>query len=148
MKFQLDKLYSKLIKDEKYSKQLREILDQNSCDIDGTFLGFVDTYEHLAKIIPHDWTIIDLGCAYACQAYYFLKHKQYIGVDISDCKKLQTPNSIYYQESIKDFLVNHIDLVKAGKTFAICNYVPPWAGGSSALLKEVFDNIYIFYPQR
>ena len=50
--------------------------------IDPTFLGFVDVYYHLAAIIPRHWTIVDLGCAYAPQAFCFQHHKKFVGVDI------------------------------------------------------------------
>jgi len=140
-------LYKQLKKDIRFSKQVDEIIDSDSCEIDPTFLGFTDTYRYLAKIIDKDWTIIDLGCCNATQAFYFLKHKQYIGVDISNCMKLKTPNGIFYKESIKDFITNHKDLVEAQKTFAICNYVPPWVGGSGDIVKQSFRNCYVYYPE-
>ena len=148
MKSILDPLYIKIAKEKKYLPQLEEILKVNCCQIEPDFLGFTDTYRYLAKLIPHDWTIIDLGCANAIQSYYFMKHRRYIGVDSSDCLKFQTPNSIYFQENIKDFIINHKYLVKAPKTFAIVNYVPIQMHRKDMnLVKDTFDNLHIYYPE-
>jgi len=62
-------LYKQLKKDLRFSKQVDEIIDSDSCEIDPTFLGFTDTYRYLAKIIDKDWTIIDLGCNNGTQAF-------------------------------------------------------------------------------
>ena len=138
-------LYKQLKKDQRFSKQVDEIITSDSCQIDPSFLGFSDTYRYLAKIIDEDWTIIDLGCNNCTQAFYFLKHERYIGVDISDCLKLETPNVIFYKESIKEFIEKHKRLIEAPRTFAICNYVPCW-GEERRLIQKSFKNLYIYYP--
>jgi len=68
---------------KEYPKQCDRVLQQPMCDIEPDFLGFIDKYYHLSKIMPLHFTIIDFGCSYAPQAYYFRKHKQYIGIDFS-----------------------------------------------------------------
>jgi len=44
-----NKLVSQLAK--KYPQMFKEVLEQKNCDIDETFLGFVDTYYYLSNIL-------------------------------------------------------------------------------------------------
>jgi len=74
-----NKLNSILFK--QYHEQYQRVFDQAECDIEPEFLGFITTYYYLSYLIPKHFTIIDFGCAYAPQAYYFINHKKYIGVD-------------------------------------------------------------------
>lgn len=50
-------------------------------DICGDFLGFVDTYFHLSKVIPKDFTIIDIGCSYNAQSYLFKEFQRIYAVN-------------------------------------------------------------------
>ena len=52
-----------------------------SAELDYTFLGFEDVYKDMLNFVPKDKTIIDLGCGYAAQSYYFRENEKYIGVD-------------------------------------------------------------------
>lgn len=114
-------------------------------DIDGEFMGFTDIYENLAKIIPKQRTVIDLGCAYAPQAVYFQDHQKYIGVDISDCPKVKTKNSEYYNISIRKFIEEELPKLKDENIFAICSYVPPWHDDNEKLVRENFKHLFVYY---
>lgn len=60
MNDEIDPLYDMLPPD-----QIERVMMKQDCDIDATFLGFIEVYRALASIIPHHWTVIDLGCTYA-----------------------------------------------------------------------------------
>ena len=127
-------------------EQLSKVLSQEMCDIDGDFLGFTDVYEHLAAIIPKHWTIVDLGCAYAPQSWIFKDHKEYIGVDKSDCEKFHAPNSSFFISSIEEFVKNHLKEFDQETTFAICSYVPPWGADNMKIARDNFKNVFTYYP--
>lgn len=123
-------------------EQCDKVFGQQYADIDGDFLGFVDTYYYLSKLIPKHWIVIDFGCAYAPQAYYFRKHKEYIGICPSVDKRFFFENTTHCTDTIKGWLE------KAGKmntdeVFAICNYVP---SPETELVRQTFKNCYVFYP--
>ena len=86
------------------------------------FLGHVDAYYYLSRLIPLDTTIYDMGCCWGFQSYFFKDHKKYIGVDANQDgdKQIKLPNNEYHNCTIKEFLKkNEIDQ----RHFAICNYV-------------------------
>ena len=116
------------------------------CDIDGDFLGFTEIYSRLAEIVPKGRIIVDLGCAYAPQAVYFTEHKKYIGVDISDCPKVNTNNSEYHKMTIKEFVEKELPKIKDENLFAICSYVPPWHDDNEKLVRENFRYCFVYYP--
>ena len=122
--------------------QVERVFNQDTCDINSDFLGFTDIYEMLSKIIPKHFTIIDLGCAYNPQCFYFVKHKKYIAVDISDCEKFKSDNCDIYQKSIEDFIKEDISELNLDETFAICNYVT----NNSKIVRTTFKNLFIYYP--
>lgn len=51
--------------------QIDRVFGYHECDITPEFLGFTEVYLHLSCIIPTHWTVVDLGCAYAPQAFLF-----------------------------------------------------------------------------
>ena len=124
---------------EKYPKMFREVLEQKMCDIDGTFLGFVDTYYYLSKLIPKSWTIVDFGCAYNPQAYYFLEHRAFIGVDIGIIKRFHFKNTDLYNGTIADYLAQKPPIEKV---FAICNNVP---SAEKEMVRHYYPNCFIYY---
>lgn len=67
-------------------------------ECDFTFLGFEDVYKAVTLFTSRNKTIIDIGCAYAFQSWYFRDYKRYIGVDcgIRNNDVLHTENSQYY----------------------------------------------------
>jgi hypothetical protein len=113
-----------------------------SGDIGPEFLGFMTTYFYLSKIIPKERIIVDLGCAYAFQAYYFRKHAGYIGVDCADFPKLKTDNSRHYLMSIDEFAEK--EAAKIENPFAICNY----CSTNTNLIRSTFEDIYVFYVSK
>ena len=124
---------------EKYPKMFKEVLEQGSCDIDGTFLGFVYTYYLLSKIIPKDWIIVDFGCAYNPQSYYFREHRAFIGVDKGIRKRFHFKNTDLFDGTIKDYLKTN---PPKEKVFAICNNVP---SKETELVRKYYPNCFIYY---
>lgn len=141
------KLYRELMATE-YASQLPAILDSGSGDIEPSFLGFVETYKLLAQIIPVGRAVIDLGCAYACQGYYFRHHRVYVGVDpwLETGPHFKVANGRYFAQSINDFIRDHASEYGGVHSFAICNYVPRWHGGYRAI-QETFPHLFVFYPE-
>ena len=41
------------------------------------------TYYNLSRMIPKDWTVIDIGASYGAQSYLFQNHAKYIAVEPS-----------------------------------------------------------------
>lgn len=115
-------------------------------DIDREFLGFVEQYDALAGIIPKHFTVVDLGCAYAPQAYLFEDNAKYIGVDVHTGARFSAANTEHYEMSIADFIERFVPSLDLNETFAICSYVPPWHGGSRNLARKAFPNVFSFYP--
>lgn len=137
--FKIHPLYKTL--DRLYHDDLRKVIDKdNGSNFDASFLGFMDIYEHLSKIIPKDWTIVDLGCCAMFQSYYFRNHKRYVGVDVCDNQFLPIKNTTFYRDKIDDFLGW---FRVENKTFAICSYVPI----NYDKAKSKFNNLFIFYPE-
>ena len=128
--------------------QLTRVFNQDMCDIDPTFLGFTEIYKHLSEVIPHHWTVVDLGCAYAPQAFLFKDHKAYIGVDRSGGERFTAPNSTHIITTIREFIGSHLNEPDLSTTFAICSYVPPWHDDNRKLVRENFENCFIYYPAK
>lgn len=129
--------------------QLDRVFGWRECDIDSEFLGFTKIYLSLASIIPKHWTIVDLGCAYAPQAFIFKDHKAYIGVDASVCERFTAPNTTHYTMTTSAFLDQHAADFDQSTTFAICSYVPCWYGDDSReLTRARFRNVFTYYPAR
>lgn len=127
--------------------QFNEVMSLYCGDIDPTFLGFVDTYYFLSKIIPEDFTIIDLGCGYNPQCYFFQNHKAYFSVDVFSGVMFKTDNCTIFNNSIDSFIKEDMPKldVDIKKTFAICNYSMPYIK-TQKLVRKTFPNLYIYYP--
>lgn len=118
-------------------------------DIDAEFLGFTSIYLSLSAIIPKHWTVIDLGCAYAPQAFAFTKHRQYVGVDLGDVeKRFAAGNTAHFQMPITEFIARYRGDYDADRTFAICSYVPNWKADNLEATRNAFKNVFTFYPAR
>ena len=129
--------------------QLERVFDYRYCDIEPDFLGFVHIYHDLAQQIPADTTVLDLGCAYAAQGWYFRHHKAYIGVDFVDTKaRFCFPNTQHIVGNIKTFL----DEVEAGTraipgpVFAIMSYVPVLQDVEERV-QRLFPDHFVYYPR-
>ena len=117
-----------------------------SAEMDMTFLGFEEVYKSVLNFVPKNLAIIDLGCAYASQAYYFLDYKEYIGCDINIPKvHFKTPNMQLYEMTIQGFcrmvIKENWDLRKC---FAICSYVPDEE--AREIVRNTFPNCLVYYP--
>jgi hypothetical protein len=106
-------------------------------------MGFVLTYKHLADLIPKDWTVVDLGCAYNPQNWYFRRHHKYIAVDNQTTERFVFPNTELYHGNIETWISEHQVEIDPKTTFAILNYVP---SVDAEIVKSAFENLYIFYP--
>ena len=104
--------------------------------------GYDSTTERLQRV----FTVVDLGCSYAAQAFLFERHHAYIGVARSDCQRFAAENSTHHQMTIADFLEQHGSRLSKKTTFAICSYVPPWHGDNMQMVREFFVNVFTFYP--
>ena len=127
--------------------QADRVFNQKMADIEPDFLGFVDIYYHLSKIIPLHFTVVDLGCAYNPQCFYFTEHKEYIAVDsFEDTERFKADNCTIYEMTIKEFILKHILSLNIEETFAICSYVPPWHNDNMELTRKYFKNVFTYYP--
>lgn len=131
-------LYGMLPKDQIERVMTGEVL----YDIAPDFLGFVSTYKMLSKLIPEHFTVVDLGCGYNAQSFFFLNHKKYIAVDYGTDNIFMSPNCTFFNMPIDEYVEEFADKLDIAETFAICNYVP--SGWSKAISK--FKNIYTYYP--
>lgn len=129
-----------------YSDQLHRVFASDYCDIDTDFLGFVTTYRYLSELVPLHHTIIDIGCAYAPQGFYFRKHARYIGVDgftpIND--RFTFSNTEHILSTSQKFFANIDKLSKT--TFVIANYM----SSSEHIVDEIklkSHNCFVYYPQ-
>ena len=123
--------------------QIKSVFSQDMCDIEPDFLGFTDIYENLSKIIPKHFTIIDLGCGYNPQCFYFKEHKKYISVDIGKLIRFKSDNCEIYVMTIKEFIDKYLWDFDLDETFAICSYVPSC---EVKLVRENFKNVFTYYP--
>ena len=127
-----------------YPDQINQVFSQANCDIDPTFLGFIDTYEALSKLIPKYWTVIDIGCGYAAQAYYFKDHKLYLGVDPHSGITFHFDNTVIWNKTIRQTCLHMIGM-NLKEFFCIFNYVP-CSQRESERIRKTFPNLYCYYP--
>lgn len=118
-------------------EELKLKLDYGSTELDPTFLCFEHVYLPVSKMVPKHFTIVDLGCYQAAQAYLFQNHERYIGVDRYDKTyrgdgyipplRFMPENAFQYVMSIEDFFdrgtADELDL---DKTYFVMSYVPPF----------------------
>ena len=117
-----------------------------SGNIDYTYMGFMNVYKSILNVVPKHYTIIDLGCCYAPQCYFFKDYEAYIGVDVDDEERFSTENTTHYEMSIQKFIKEvlpelHLNLKEC---FAICSYVPDYE--ATELARRTFPNILVYYP--
>lgn len=122
------------------------VFSQPDCEIEPIFLGFTHIYLALSKLIPKHFTVIDLGCSYNPQCFYFAEHKEYIGVDVSECVKWKAANCRIFQMTINEFIEHHLKEFNIDETFAICSYVPPWYKHDIKKVLGHFKNVFSYYP--
>ncbi len=137
----------KLIPREKIDHIFR-ISKTAGAELDYTFLGFEDVYKAVTLFVPKSKVIIDLGCAYAFQSWYFRDYKKYIGVDNSVCYSdvLENDNTEFYFTSIQNFVkeVFPISGYLKEEVFAVCSYVPD--ENSREMVRKFFPYCLVYYP--
>jgi len=146
-------------------EEMHKIFSFPCCEIDPSFLGFMENYEDLEEKIPKDFTIIDVGCYLGLQAEYFTEHKAYIGIepiwDYSEFSGLgmevnikdffhTTPNSTYMQDTVASFIEKWEEyaerfLLDKEKVFVICSAVP---SNETDDIEKFFPYVRIAYPER
>lgn len=136
----------KLIPKEKLDYLFRH--SDAGADLDCTFLGFEEVYKRVMEHVPQEYTILDLGCAYATQSWYFRDHARYIGVDGwgNPDSVIHTENSEFYFMRIQEFLrdvYSGLDLDHE-RVFAICSYVPDRE--AQQLVVDTFSHCLVCYP--
>lgn len=116
-------------------------------ECDFSFLGFEKIYKAITLFVPKSKVIIDLGCAYAFQSWYFRDYRKYIGVDNFTCLEdvLKTENSEFYFTSIQNFIRNEFPKLgySLDEVFAICSYVPDENAGKMA--RKFFPCCLVYY---
>ena len=134
-------------------EEAQRVFNCGYCDLGGDFLGFIDTYYHISRLLDDRYTIIDFGCAFAPQSYFFRNFKKYIGIDAM-CDTFFRQNEVggnceYYPHTdISQWLADtypHL-LLNRRECFAIMNYVPDMSERRLNDVKKVFPNMYSFYP--
>lgn len=128
-----------------YRDQFQKVMKSKRIQYEWDFLGFIEEYEALSKIIPKHFTIVDLGGYAGAQGYYFRNHKKYINVDLWEGERFDFGNTDNYICEIDKWLESEnykeLDLTR---TFAICNYVP----ADSSTLRKKFKNLFVYYPSK
>lgn len=136
----------KLIPKEKLDELFKN--SDAGAELDYTFLGFEEVYKSVLSFVPKSKIIIDFGCAYATQSWYFRDYKKYIGIDNASNEKsvIHTENSEYYFTSIQNFITNIFSTLNISKkdVFAICSYVPDEK--ARKMVRESFPNCLVYYP--
>lgn len=110
------------------------------------------TYYYLSRMIPKDWTVIDVGCAYNPQSYLFQGHKRHIAIEPKwldedfHFEYFQAPNTELLFTTGQEFIENELPKLDLDldKTFAIVNYVP--SGACNLMVRETFKNVWAYYP--
>ena len=158
-RFEPCELY-KLIPREKISR-IFEKSETAGAELDYTFLGFEEVYKAVKMFVPKSRVIIDFGCGYAFQSWYFRDYRKYIGVDsnITENDILRTGNAEFYFMSIQKFIDNRVRKDRFGfyhiiisateaerieNVFAICSYVPDTE--AQRLVRETFPHCLVYYP--
>ena len=102
-----------------------DIVDISFCS-DDPFVGFIDVYYPLSLFLPKESIIIDIGCAYAFQSYYFNEFDKYIGIDLFTNTKIIPENGTFYKVGCRTFINEILPTlnIDKDKVFCICSYVP------------------------
>lgn len=117
-------------------------------ELDFTFFCFEEIYREVLHSVPKDMVILDLGCAYATQSYFFRDHAKYIGVEPfkDNDSVIHTENSEFFFTTIQDFISRILPSLglDLNQVFAVCSYVPDFA--ASDLVMQTFPHHRVFYP--
>ena len=125
-----------------------EYSESASAEMDASFLCFDDEYEYvLANTNPSD-IIIDLGCAYNPQCWYFKDYDRYIAVDLPlfDDVRFDSGNVEFYIMPIQKFIKEELPKLNLdlNNVVAICNAVPDEEARN--MVMETFPRYLVAYP--
>lgn len=127
--------------------KIQDYINKYFVDIDKYFLGFLDIYFHLSKMVSKRFNIIDLGCGHGTQSVFFKDHESYFGVDfftefppLTDIK--------YYNGSIQDFLSTEFNKlgISEENCFVIMANVPK-TESLAKLISDKFIYKFIYYTR-
>ena len=105
--------------------------------------GYLKQYRALASVIPFHYTIIDFGCGFAPQCWYFRNHTQYVGIDTIDIDRCVLDNTYHYSCTIEYFLKYLAKDYLNETTFAICNFVDD---KYTKQITEHFSKVFCYHP--
>lgn len=132
-------------------KDLLDKLFENSnasAELDDEFLCFEDIYIKALEVTTRKTIIIDLGCAYATQSWFFRDYKKYIGVECSGDEKtvMHVENSEFYFTTIQNFIKEILPTldINLNNVFAICSYVPD--AEARQMVIDTFPYYLVYYP--
>lgn len=144
MEFETCELFELIPRDK--IKRFFETSKTVKAECDFSFLGFEKVYKAVTLFVPKKKIIIDLGCGYAFQSWYFRNYRKYIGVNISGIDFFETENSEFYRTSIQDFIKDIFPELgySVNDVFAVCSYVPDDL--ARKMVREFFPYCLVYYP--
>ena len=117
----------KRISKEEIDRVFRES-ESASAEMDPSFLCFEEAYKLASKLANKDTVILDFGCAYAPQSYYFTHCAKYIGVDLpfGNNVRFSPENAEFYLMSGQRFIEKVLPGIECDpyNTIAICSWCP------------------------
>jgi hypothetical protein len=115
---ELPEKYQIIVNELGKEKEVKEYTDwiasQKDVELNGGYLCYWDTNEEIARTIPKDKIVIDVGCSFGLQHLLFKDHKMYIGIqrfrEGTNCRnnfkpryRTFTDNAIILEAEFKDF---------------------------------------------
>lgn len=139
-------------------EESHRIMSQLYCELTPDFMGFEDVYKGAMLATQSNKegiTIIDFGCNYAPQCYFFKDYKMYIGVDDMELtypmnnehiERFKCKNTVHYKSCIQAFIKNTLPALELdlNKCFAICSYVDDEE--ARRMVREMFPYCLVYYP--
>ena len=119
--------------------------DTAGAELARDFLCFEDVYEEVTKYVDKDTTIIDFGCAYAPQAWWFTGCKKYIGINPSfgNNVRFKTYNSEIHLMTGQEYIKKMPKDMDLSKVIAVCSYVPDLE--LQQMVADKFPYCYVVY---
>lgn len=134
-------------------EELKLKLSYGMSELEFDFLGFEHVYLPIAEMVPKNFTIVDLGCYQAAQAYAFENHARYFGVDYYDrliSRSFIPPlrflpnNASHYVMSIEEFMEKYLNTFDLDETYFIMSYVSESHDKSDWLLSQVKHGTFAY----
>lgn len=132
-------------------EELKQKLSYGCSELEIDFLCFDECYRAVSELLPHSFTVVDLGCYQAAQCYYFTDFGKYIGVDCYDQAykgtmipplRFSTSNTEHHVETIQKYLGS--TTWDNSKTYFIMSAVPNKE--CKYLMGRYADNYLWWYP--